>query len=426
MEVLMKGLAFIIFVTLYNQYRCLLEEFCEQDDFECKHHNNIDGIGYLQHDRSQQSNILRRLQQLSLVECARECFLTSWCVAMNYRKNWKLCDLLGHLTAGENLQIEAGSIYTKRSTWSKSLAGSCADHTCFAGEKCSKLRTGGNNCTSVYCKDPIPITDKSVCIETFGLYRNLKAGNQFECKAGYFMIGRPFIVCNEKGKWNKMFSCTDNKFVPRDCNDFSQGSVSGVYTIYPKDTKFDVYCDMETAGFGWTVFQRRINGTIDFYRGWSDYEDGFGNLISEFWLGNKYMHHLTSTANYKLYIHLEDFEGNSRYAEYSEFSIGDAATNYILNVEGYSGNAGDSLSYPGDQNHNGMMFSTIDRDNDRYQDNCAARFKGAWWYNACHLANLNREYLGGQYSSEANGIVWEKWKGYQYSLKTTKIMIKRH
>ncbi|CAC5412319.1 Fibrinogen-like protein A,Ryncolin-4,Angiopoietin-related protein 7,Angiopoietin-related protein 1,Ficolin-3,Ficolin-1-B,Techylectin-5A,Ficolin-2,Ryncolin-1,Tenascin-R,Fibrinogen-like protein 1,Angiopoietin-1,Tenascin-X,Fibrinogen C domain-containing protein 1-A,Tenascin-N,Ryncolin-3,Tenascin,Fibroleukin,Fibrinogen C domain-containing protein 1,Ryncolin-2,Angiopoietin-related protein 6,Techylectin-5B,Angiopoietin-related protein 2,Angiopoietin-2,Microfibril-associated glycoprotein 4,Fibrinogen alpha chain len=311
---------------------------------------------------------------------------------------------------GENLQVEAGSIYTKRSTWSKSLAGSRADHTCFAGEKCSKLRTGGNNCTSVYCKDPVPIADNATCVETFGLYRNLKAGNQFKCKAGFFMIGRPFIVCNKKGKWNNMFSCTDNKFVPRDCNDFLQGSISKVYTIYPKDTKFDVYCDMETAGFGWTVFQRRINGTIDFYRGWSDYEDGFGNLKSEFWLGNKYMHHLTSTANYKLYIHLEDFEGNSRYAEYSEFSIGDAATNYILNVEGYSGNAGDSLSYPGGQNHNGMMFSTTDRDNDRYQDNCATKFKGAWWYNGCHLANLNGEYLGGQYSTEANGIVWENGK----------------
>ncbi|XP_052079172.1 uncharacterized protein LOC127717536 [Mytilus californianus] len=425
MEILKKGLAFIIFLTLYRQYRCLLEEFCEQDDFECQHSNNIDGIGYLQHDRSQQSNILRRLQQLSMLECVRECFLTSWCVAVNYRKNWKICDVLGDLTAGENLQIEVGSIYTKRSTWSKSLSGSCADHTCFAGEKCVQLRTGGNNCSSVYCKDSVPIADNATYIETFGLYRNLKAGNKFKCKAGFLMIGRPFIVCNENGNWNKMFSCNEKSLL-RDCSDFPQGSASGVYTIYPKDTKFDVYCDMETAGFGWTVFQRRINGAINFYRGWSKYRVGFGNLKSEFWLGNKFINLITSTAKYRLYIHLEDFEGNSRYAEYSNFSVGDEATNYVLNVSGYSGDAGNSLSYPSYKNHNGMMFSTIDRDNDRTDVSCATTFKGGWWYNACHRANLNGEYLGGLHNSYADGIEWIDWRGYYYSLKSTKMMIKRH
>ncbi|CAC5412320.1 Fibrinogen-like protein A,Ryncolin-4,Angiopoietin-related protein 7,Angiopoietin-related protein 1,Ficolin-3,Ficolin-1-B,Techylectin-5A,Ficolin-2,Ryncolin-1,Tenascin-R,Fibrinogen-like protein 1,Angiopoietin-1,Tenascin-X,Fibrinogen C domain-containing protein 1-A,Tenascin-N,Ryncolin-3,Tenascin,Fibroleukin,Fibrinogen C domain-containing protein 1,Fibrinogen gamma chain,Techylectin-like protein,Ryncolin-2,Angiopoietin-related protein 6,Techylectin-5B,Angiopoietin-related protein 2,Angiopoietin-2,Microfibril-a len=183
---------------------------------------------------------------------------------------------------------------------------------------------------------------------------------------------------------------------------------------------------METAGFGWTVFQRRMDGTIDFYRGWSDYEVGIGNLKSEFWLGNKFIHLLTSTGKYKLYIHLEDFEGNSRYAEYSEFNIGNAATKFVLNVDGYSGNAGDSLMSPGDQNHNGMMFSTTDRDNDRTLENCATKYKAAWWYNACHKSNLNGEYLGGQHSSNGNGIVWWTWKGYYYSLKSTKMMIKRH
>ncbi|XP_063417307.1 fibrinogen-like protein 1 [Mytilus trossulus] len=182
--------------------------------------------------------------------------------------------------------------------------------------------------------------------------------------------------------------------------------------------------DMETAGFGWTVFQRRLNGTVNFLRGWSDYENGFGNLKSVFWLGNEFIHLLTSTARYKLY----DFDGNSRYAEYSEFSIGDAVNNYVLNIEGYSGNAGNSLSDLGDYNHNGMMFSTIDRDNDRILGNCAYKYKGAWWYNSCHRANLNGEYLGGYYSIAfvGDGINWWTWKGYQYSLKSTKLMIKRH
>ncbi|XP_063436679.1 fibrinogen-like protein A [Mytilus trossulus] len=126
---------------------------------------------------------------------------------------------------------------------------------------------------------------------------------------------------------------------PRDCSDLPQGSCSGVYTIYPTNKKFDVYCDMDTAGFGWTVFQNRINGEVDFYRGWNDYKIGFGNLTSEFWLGNDFINVLTSSGDYKLYIHLEDFEGDCRYAEYSEFSTGDVTTKFTLNIAGYSGDA---------------------------------------------------------------------------------------
>ena len=67
----------------------------------------------------------------------------------------------------------------------------------------------------------------------------------------------------------------------------------GVYTIKPDNlSAFDVFCDQTTAGGGWTVFQKRINGSVDFYLNWSDYKVGFGNLSGELWLGNEKIHRI--------------------------------------------------------------------------------------------------------------------------------------
>ena len=113
---------------------------------------------------------------------------------------------------------------------------------------------------------------------------------------------------------------------------------SGVYMINPDGLgAFDVFCDQTTAGGGWTVFQKRMNGSVDFYRDWADYKRGFGNLSGEFWLGLDKIHRLTSSGGYKLRVDLEDFAGNTVYAEYYSFEVKSEGTKYQLSIGNYSG-----------------------------------------------------------------------------------------
>ena len=172
---------------------------------------------------------------------------------------------------------------------------------------------------------------------------------------------------------------------------------------------------METDGGGWTVFQRRQDGSVYFYRNWTDYENGFGNLTGEFWLGLSKIHCLTKEGSNTLRVDLEDFDGNTVYANYSTFSISNGSTEYILTVGGYSGTAGDSLTF-----HNGSRFSTYDNDNDAWSDSCAQTRTGAWWYNDCDRSNLNGEYF--HYSKYSNDVIhWYFWKNARISLKFTEM-----
>ena len=85
----------------------------------------------------------------------------------------------------------------------------------------------------------------------------------------------------------------------------------------------------------------------------------------------------------------------------------------------FSGTAGDSLS-----SHRGHPFSTKDQDNDNWPSNCAVAFKGAWWYQSCHDSNLNGLYHHGKHSSYADGVNWNHWKGYYYSVKRAEMKIR--
>ena len=126
----------------------------------------------------------------------------------------------------------------------------------------------------------------------------------------------------------------------RHCADLYKAGerISGVYTINPGgSSSFDVYCDQKTAGGGWTVIQKRLDGSVDFYRGWADYKTGFGNLNGEFWLGLDKMHRLTKTGRNRIRIELEDIQGKTAYAEYDMFAVASERAKYLLSLGTYSG-----------------------------------------------------------------------------------------
>ena len=113
-----------------------------------------------------------------------------------------------------------------------------------------------------------------------------------------------------------------------------------MYTIDPDGHgAFQVRCEMDvSSGRGWTVFQQRLDGSVNFYRKWTDYKTGFGNLNGEFWLGLDKIHRLSASGQNVLRVDLESFEKETRFAEYKIFSVGNESKGYILHVGQYQGN----------------------------------------------------------------------------------------
>ncbi|XP_019636528.1 PREDICTED: fibrinogen C domain-containing protein 1-A-like [Branchiostoma belcheri] len=188
-------------------------------------------------------------------------------------------------------------------------------------------------------------------------------------------------------------------FTPQDCGDLlAEGfQTSRDYIVgYPQP--FHVYCDMDTDAGGWTVIQRRQDGSVPFDKTWTEYEQEFGNPTEEFWAGLGTIHDLTTQKQNELYVYLEDWEGHSRHARYSVFSVGGASGNYQATLSGYTGDAGDDLTLAdenGRHSIDGREFSTKDQDNDDSSSHCASTYgQGGWWYPAsCGYAMLNGQYL---------------------------------
>ena len=249
------------------------------------------------------------------------------------------------------------------------------------------------------------------------------------CKVLKKNVCGPCVCINYYGNENKIICDCQHLPTQRDCLDFYQlgYKINGIYQVtmnHYLGRKFQVYCDQTTDGGGWTVFQRRTDGSINFYRNWHEYKVGFGDLRNEFWLGNFQLHKLVNqghlTGN-ELRVDLENFVGRRAYAKYEYFNIGDEFTKYVLNLGGYSGNATNSM-----KNQNGMKFSTYDQDNDPSSLHCAQNDVTAWWYRTCSASNINGFYTTYQQSYIGYGVCWSGFMLDGFSeLKWTEMKVRR-
>nr|XP_055067280.1 angiopoietin-1-like [Misgurnus anguillicaudatus] len=231
-------------------------------------------------------------------------------------------------------------------------------------------------------------------------------------------------ICSKNKVRSNVFKEMDEQRKYKDCAELFRAGFteSGIYTIYINmhDTH-KVYCNMESAGGGWTVIQLRKDGTLDFHRTWKEYKMGFGSLSGEHWLGNEFVNKLTSQKQYALRVELVDWEGKMAFSQYDKFNLGSEKQNYRLFLKSYSGTAGRQSSLV----INGADFSTKDVDNDNCMCKCAVLLTGGWWFDACGPSNLNgMYYTTGQNSGKLNGIKWHYFRGPSYSLRGTTMMIR--
>ncbi|XP_070701776.1 angiopoietin-related protein 4 [Pempheris klunzingeri] len=216
--------------------------------------------------------------------------------------------------------------------------------------------------------------------------------------------------------------------VPSDCHElFLRGeTTSGVYTIQPVNAEpFKVFCEM-TADGGWTVIQRRQDGSVDFDQLWQAYEKGFGSLNGEFWMGLEKIHSIAKNGGYILNIKLSDWGGDLA-AIRLPFQLGGEETKYSLRIQ--KTDAFSTLeSSLGIDATSDLPFSTRDQDNDQKTDtNCAKHLSGGWWFSNCGRSNLNGRYFQSpppkQRHQRKQGIFWKTWRGRYYPLKYSMMMI---
>ncbi|CAI5643591.1 angiopoietin-related protein 5 [Oreochromis niloticus] len=249
----------------------------------------------------------------------------------------------------------------------------------------------------------------------------------------------------------EMYSMKPVQSHGRDCSDIKDNLMSvvpkipsGIYIVHPEntDSSFEVFCEMDYMGGGWTVMQRRSDGLTDFKRSWDGYVDGFGHLAGEHWLGLRKVFHIVNQKDtrFQLHIALVSHDDVTSYASYDDFRLDSETQFFSIHLGRYAGSAGDAFrGYDQQQNQDTAPFSASDVDNDGCNPFCSIgnctvescsihHNHTGWWFNQCGLANLN----GSPEDTERNQgqrthIVWDTWRhnGVPYTIKSVTMKIRR-
>lgn len=259
------------------------------------------------------------------------------------------------------------------------------------------------------------------------MHISLVRGNSLTSKSNDIITKRSLNASGEVEKSEKIEVSLKPTVYHVDClaiRKFDASSGDGVYTIYPGGADgsegHQVYCDMEHGG--WTVLQRRFDGSVRFDRTYSEYKTGFGNLFGEHWMGLELQHIMTTKYDMELRIELVDRDRQTKYANYKTFNIGSENEGYRIYFEEFSGTAGDSLSFHPwlYSYHQNRKFSTKDHDPYRHSCSTTAGGNGGWWFRNCFYCNLNGKYDDPGW---ARGIYWRtfSYKG----LAASQMLIRR-
>ena len=213
----------------------------------------------------------------------------------------------------------------------------------------------------------------------------------------------------------------------RDCLDLYNVGVTttGVYEVQwaGRMTK-RVRCNMDLEGGGWTVFHRRfLPFTQDFAKEWSDFKTGFGDVSDQFWLGNDFLHEMTTTATsqkHYVMVYGKKEDGTEAISKYGSFYIENDENFYRMNFNNtlLSGihSLKDNSKIDNRKDNNGMAFSTKDKDNDLIEDKSCVNYyeTGAFWLNKC--SNI--------YTSSTVKLRWAQFNS-DNPLAELSVMVKR-
>ncbi|VDI03422.1 Hypothetical predicted protein [Mytilus galloprovincialis] len=277
----------------------------------------------------------------------------------------------------------------------------------------------------------------SECLESLiCIHGECKCDQAFEYWTGSACTQRNGFnsTCTSSEECETHFRCHDKKCVCAAISEYWSGyhclkgrecvdleiTTDGVYTIYPNGNNqpVQVFCTVRQSE-KWTVIQRRVNGSVDFYRTWNEYKHGFGTANGEYWLGNDNIHRITTNGHHEISIYMGISGGEHHTANYTTFRVSDEQSLYVLTVTGFSGEAGqNAMDYPTDNyKANGKPFTTKDKDNDKYSGNRANDYKSAWWYSNDSYSDLNTAYSG-----SSGTMYWGLWSGV---ISKSIMMIKR-